>query len=144
MPNITDQIKKYQSAADGPRNVGSQTSQEQVNNAKNISIGRTKATISKKSVAGTGAARTSGPKPSMEGYMRAPSTLIAGSNSGYNNPALQHARNKPRGVTTSSARGSLASSTPRNSNIKDYRNTGFAKNNSINKIKSIVKKRSIL
>lgn len=144
MPSITDQIKKYQSAADGPRNVGSMPSKGQMNNAKNISIGNSRGTIDKKSTSGLGSARNSGLKPSMEGYRRAPSTLIAGNDSGYNNPRLQTARNKPRGVSTERAPRALTGRNSTNSNIKDYRNKGFAKRNSICKMDSIVKKRSSL
>lgn len=133
MPSIDDQIKKYQSAV-GHRNVGSDPSAAQINNAKNTSIGNIRGTISRRSSTEGGAtageprmsvSAASKARPSWEGYMHAPKTLISSNDSGYLSKASQKARFKdkevpiPRRLNQDQAKPKASSR-----NITDYRLKG--------------------
>lgn len=148
MPSINDQVNKYQSAADGPRNRGSQPSKQQMSTAKNTAIGGMRGTINRRPVTaavrsdtGMSVSRSSSHlRPSKEGLMQAPSAWIAGNQSGYANPAIQKARYKTKGINIpQSSAGFSMNHLPRNV-ITDYRNKGFS-TNSVRKLGSIMKKR---
>ena len=108
---------------------------------KNTALGKMKATISNRS---TSSGTRSDLRPSKEGLMSAPSTVVQLHGRGYDNPDLQHARNAvkgmalPRQPTTgfTMGKGNL-------NNVTDYRCVGMAPRNSIKRLNSISKKRSL-